>query len=496
MTSHNSTSRKAVATSRDVLTYGRLRPREISPNYTPSTYYYDLPLAQHFAGMISGVSPPALAVPFPPLLIPHRPWTPVDGGWMDKGSDRCCTLSNDLGKATEDYSVYNAAMVNAEICETEDSQMKEQCGDFRGRSVITESKKYVDEGSDISDVNNQSHQKHEQPSMEGRRQVITRVEKVNNQSITVYDADDVVTHRLNAEQEKKNLIERYSLNIYSEIESKKLKFNVERVTDCNDAPLDLSTRKISASKQIPPSDLRKVDLRNKIKDSLSKKLFRPQISSPQNTSCPANTSVRYHHRKDPLSLPDHNAKISNYNKEYPDNSNHKLLDYDHEILDYNQKLYLPYYSASMLLPYPFPLRPIPPELLESKRAVFPTQIPNRPPQGNPTIYHGPSERRVKDRYSCRFCGKIFPRSANLTRHLRTHTGEQPYSCKYCERSFSISSNLQRHVRNIHNRERPFRCSLCDRCFGQQTNLDRHLKKHETQEDDVDDEGIDSSPDVI
>lgn len=86
--------------------------------------------------------------------------------------------------------------------------------------------------------------------------------------------------------------------------------------------------------------------------------------------------------------------------------------------------------------------------------------------------------KVKDRYSCKFCGKVFPRSANLTRHLRTHTGEQPYKCKYCERSFSISSNLQRHVRNIHNKERPFKCTLCDRCFGQQTNLDRHLKKHD------------------
>ncbi|KAH8260180.1 hypothetical protein KR026_004367 [Drosophila bipectinata] len=88
-------------------------------------------------------------------------------------------------------------------------------------------------------------------------------------------------------------------------------------------------------------------------------------------------------------------------------------------------------------------------------------------------------QRNKDRYTCKFCGKVFPRSANLTRHLRTHTGEQPYKCKYCERSFSISSNLQRHVRNIHNKERPFKCEICERFFGQQTNLDRHLKKHES-----------------
>ncbi|KAK6734300.1 hypothetical protein RB195_017839 [Necator americanus] len=91
-------------------------------------------------------------------------------------------------------------------------------------------------------------------------------------------------------------------------------------------------------------------------------------------------------------------------------------------------------------------------------------------------------KATKDRYTCKFCQKVFPRSANLTRHLRTHTGEQPYKCQYCERSFSISSNLQRHVRNIHNKERPFRCPRCDRCFGQQTNLDRHLKKHDASPD--------------
>jgi uncharacterized Zn-finger protein len=38
----------------------------------------------------------------------------------------------------------------------------------------------------------------------------------------------------------------------------------------------------------------------------------------------------------------------------------------------------------------------------------------------------PSVCGGKERYQCRFCQKVFPRSANLTRHLRTHTGEQPY----------------------------------------------------------------------
>ncbi|KAF7261084.1 hypothetical protein EG68_01549 [Paragonimus skrjabini miyazakii] len=81
------------------------------------------------------------------------------------------------------------------------------------------------------------------------------------------------------------------------------------------------------------------------------------------------------------------------------------------------------------------------------------------------------------RYQCPYCVKSFPRSANLNRHLRTHTGEQPYLCVFCKRGFSISSNMQRHVRNIHQRERPFLCNLCPRAFAQRTNLDRHMRYH-------------------
>lgn len=143
---------------------------------------------------------------------------------------------------------------------------------------------------------------------------------------------------------------------------------------------------------------------------------------------------------------------------------------------------------SMLMFNGFP-QPFPPYLSSMTRNPlnFQAMIANSFSQN---MNNPPHMAKPKDQHSCRFCYKKFPRSANLTRHLRTHTGEQPYKCKYCERSFSISSNLQRHVRNIHNKERPFKCHLCERCFGQQTNLDRHLKKHEG---DLNGLGIGDSP---
>ena len=65
------------------------------------------------------------------------------------------------------------------------------------------------------------------------------------------------------------------------------------------------------------------------------------------------------------------------------------------------------------------------------------------------LCHIPDMGSDSKRFTCPYCSKAFPRNANLVRHLRTHTGEQPYVCEICQRGFSISSNLRRHIRNVH-----------------------------------------------
>lgn len=103
-------------------------------------------------------------------------------------------------------------------------------------------------------------------------------------------------------------------------------------------------------------------------------------------------------------------------------------------------------------------------LLKAKRTNL-TQGRSRTP---------PSERP----YACpvETCPRRFSRSDELTRHMRTHTGQKPFQCRICMRNFSRSDHLTTHIRT-HTGEKPFACETCGRRFARSDERRRHMKIH-------------------
>ncbi|GIX95974.1 hypothetical protein CEXT_98261 [Caerostris extrusa] len=83
------------------------------------------------------------------------------------------------------------------------------------------------------------------------------------------------------------------------------------------------------------------------------------------------------------------------------------------------------------------------------------------------------------RHQCSSCGYTSTRSADIKRHIRTHTGEKPFQCTICAKSFTEKFNLNSHMRT-HTGERPFSCPECDKAFSRKENMKAHLISYHFQ----------------
>lgn len=55
-----------------------------------------------------------------------------------------------------------------------------------------------------------------------------------------------------------------------------------------------------------------------------------------------------------------------------------------------------------------------------------------------------SSKDVK-KAACQVCGKFFKFNWEVTRHMKSHTGEKPFSCTYCDYRCSHKHHLKTHM---------------------------------------------------
>ncbi|XP_057700977.1 zinc finger and BTB domain-containing protein 40 isoform X1 [Corythoichthys intestinalis] len=93
------------------------------------------------------------------------------------------------------------------------------------------------------------------------------------------------------------------------------------------------------------------------------------------------------------------------------------------------------------------------------------------------IYHKRTEHFDEKPYACETCGAKFPATSSLKNHMRLHTGEKPYQCKHCDMSFAVAAALAYHTKKKHSEGKMYVCQYCKAVFAQSIELTRHVRTH-------------------
>uniref|UniRef100_A0A665TCA3 Zinc finger and BTB domain containing 40 n=1 Tax=Echeneis naucrates TaxID=173247 RepID=A0A665TCA3_ECHNA len=93
------------------------------------------------------------------------------------------------------------------------------------------------------------------------------------------------------------------------------------------------------------------------------------------------------------------------------------------------------------------------------------------------IYHKRTEHFEEKPFVCEECGAKFGANSSLKNHMRLHTGEKPYHCKHCNMSFSVAAALAYHTKKKHSEGKMYVCQYCKAIFAQSIELTRHVRTH-------------------